>query len=202
MLMKILKILLYIPVWLMFPIRFLGKKNLPKGKFVLVCNHRSNLDVIVLTMALWRNQKYLAKKELFKNKCFGGFLKALGCISIDRSKTDLTAIKLSLNALKKEKILTIFPEGTRNKTGEELGEVKSGACMLAIKAKAPIVPVWIKKKQKPFVLNTLRFGKPFTLEEFYDKKLDKNVLDEAGKILENKILENKIENKKDRKHGK
>ena len=61
--------------------------------------------------------------------------------------------------------------------------------------------IWMVK-QKPFVLNTLRFGKPFTLEEFYDKKLDKNVLDEAGKILENKILENKIENKKERKHGK
>ena len=63
--------------------------------------------------------------------------------------------------------------------------------MLAIKTKAPIVPVWIKKKPKIFVLNTLKFGQPFTLDEFYDKKLDKENLDKISKLLTEKILQNK-----------
>ena len=192
MLMTFLKILLYIPLWILFPTVFKGKKNVPKGKVIFVANHRSNMDIVVLNMALFRNQKMLAKKELFKNKLLGGFFKKMGCIPVDRGQTDLNAIKLSLKVLKNEKILTIFPEGTRNKTSAELGEVKTGACMIAIKAKAPVVPVWIKKKPKLFCFNVIRFGKPFTLEEFYSSKLDKDTLGVAGEILEKKILENKF----------
>lgn len=199
MLMTIAKFLFYIPVRLIFPTIYKGKKNIPKKNAIIVCNHRSNMDCIMLALSTFRNQKYLAKKELFKNKCFGGVLKGLGCIPIDREKTDLTAIKLSLKVLKQEKLLTIFPEGTRNTTDSDLQEVKAGACMLAIKSKSPIVPVWIKKKSKPFCINCVRFGKPFTLEEFYDKKLDKETLELAAEKLQEKMMENKIETKKRKK---
>ena len=64
--------------------------------------------------------------------------------------------------------------------------------MLALKAKCPIVPVWIQKKPRLFRLNRIRFGKAFTLEEFYDKKLNKETLDQATEILGQKILENKF----------
>jgi hypothetical protein len=49
-----------------------------------------------------------------------------------------------------------------------------------------------KEKTKVFRFNVLRFGKPFTLEQFYDKKLDSEVLNEAGEIIAEKMLENKI----------
>lgn len=186
------KILLYIPIWLLFPTIFKGTKNIPKKNAIFVCNHRSNVDAILLVMSTWRKQKFLAKKELFKSKFFGGILKSFGAIPIDRQKTDLNAIKLSLNVLKKGKILTIFPEGTRNKSDLDLGEVKTGACMLAVKSHSPIVPIWIKKKPKPFCLNVIKFGKPFYLDAFYDRKLDKDALNDAGEILSQKILENKI----------
>lgn len=78
-------------------------------------------------------------------------MKFVHAIPIDRGKTDLNAIKLSMRVLNDEKVLTIFPEGTRNKTEQELSEVKAGAAMFAIKTKTPIVPVWIKKKPKVFV---------------------------------------------------
>lgn len=112
-------------------------------------------------------------------------------IPIDRGKTDLKAIKMSMKVLAENKILTIFPEGTRNKTNEDLGEVKAGAGMLAIKTKTPIVPVWIEKKPRIFRLNTIKFGKPFTLEEYYDKKLTSDVLAEAGEKIAERLLENK-----------
>lgn len=192
MLMTLIKLFFYIPIWLVFPTIIKGKRNIPKKNAILVCNHRSNTDCVPLVLSTFRNQKYLAKIELFKNKFVSGVLKSLGCIPINRQKTDLTAIKLSLSALKHNKLLTIFPEGTRNKTEEDLQEVKNGACMLAIKSKSPIVPVWIKKKSRPFCFNTIKFGKPFTLEDFYDKKLDKETLEQAGKILQEKMLENKI----------
>lgn len=192
MLLKFLKVILYPILWLIYPTIFKGKENIPEGRAIFICNHTSNVDAIFVELSSWKDKYYLSKKELFKNKFAGGFLKRINAIPIERGKIDLTAIKTCLKLLNKEKALVIFPEGTRNKTEEALGEVKSGAAMFAIKSKAPIVPIWIKKKYKIFHTNTLRFGKPFTLEEFYDKKLDNEMLDKAGKIIAEKMLENRI----------
>ena len=62
--------------------------------------------------------------------------------------------------------------------------------MLAIKTKTPIVPVWIKKKPRLFRINSVKFGKPFTLEEFYDEKLTSEVLSKAGDKIAKNLLEN------------
>lgn len=190
--MNFVKFLVYPWVWLLFPTAFKGKKNIPKGRVIFICNHTSNIDGILLVLATWRKQYFLAKKELFKNKFMRGIMKFVHAIPVDRGKTDLNAIKLSMRVLNDEKVLTIFPEGTRNKTEQELSEVKAGAAMFAIKTKTPIVPVWIKKKPKVFRPNTLRFGKAFTLEEFYDQKLTAEVMEKAGQKIAEKLLENKI----------
>ncbi|MDD4111239.1 MAG: lysophospholipid acyltransferase family protein [Clostridia bacterium] len=191
MLLRLLKVILYVFLWIMYPTIYKGKKNIPKGKVIFISNHTSNADPIIVEMSAWKEKFYLVKKELYKNKFIGGFWKRMNTIPIDRGKTDLSAIKAALKVLNRGKSLVIFPEGTRNKTGEELGAVKSGAAMLAIKAKSPIVPIWIKKKPRLFCPNSLRYGKPFTLEQFYDKKLDSEVLNQAGKIIAEKLLENK-----------
>ena len=191
MFLIILKILLYPWVWLMFPTVFKGNKNIPKGKCIFVCNHTSNVDPVLMILSTWRKQYFLAKKELFKCWFMRLVMKIAHGICIDRGKTDLKAIKESIKVLNEGKILTIFPEGTRNKTCSELGEVKAGAAMFAIKTKTPIIPVWISKKPKLFRPNKLVFGKPFTLEEFYNKKLDSQLLEEGGKIIGQKLLENK-----------
>lgn len=192
MFLRFLKILLYVFFWFLFPTIFKGKRNIPKGKVIFICNHTSNVDPIIVELSCWKEKFYLSKKELFKNKLVGGILKNMNTIPIDRGKTDLNAIKMSLKILNKGKALVIFPEGTRNKTNETLGEVKAGAAMFAIKAKAPIVPIWIKKKAKLFRFNVLQFGKPFTLEEFYDQKLNNTVLNQAGKIIGEKLLKNRF----------
>jgi len=190
--LNFVKFLVYPWVWLLFPTAFKGKKNIPKGRVIFICNHTSNIDGILLVLATWRKQYFLAKKELFENRFMRGIMKFVHAIPVDRGKTDLNAIKLSMRVLNDEKVLTIFPEGTRNKTEQELSEVKAGAAMFAIKTKTPIVPVWIKKKPKVFRPNTLRFGKAFTLEEFYDQKLTAEVMEKAGQKIAEKLLENKI----------
>ena len=185
--------ILIIPFFFLFyPTIHKGKKNIPKGRAIFVCNHMSNLDPIIFELSSWKKKYYLAKKELFKKGFKGWFVSKMNTIPVERGKTDLNAMRKSLKVLNDDKGLVVFPEGTRNKTGKELGEIKSGAAMFAIKAKAPIVPVWIKKKPKFFRFNVLRYGKPFTLEQFYDKKLDSEVLEKAGKIIAQKLLENKI----------
>lgn len=192
MLLKFLKVILYIFIKIFFPTSYKGKNNIPKGRAIFICNHTSNVDPILIELSSWKEKYYLAKKELFKNKFVGGFLKRINTIPIERGKTDIGAIKNSLRILNNEKGLVIFPEGTRNKNGESEGSIKVGAAMFAIKSKSPIVPVWIKKKPRLFRFNVLKYGEPFTLEEFYDKKLDNETLEKAGEIIEKKFFENKI----------
>lgn len=192
MLVILIKVLFFPILWLLLPTFYKGKKNIPKGRAIFICNHRSNFDSIIVELSSWKKKYYLAKKELFKKGFKGWFIKGLNTIPVERGKIDITAMKTALRVLKNEKGLVIFPEGTRNKTGEELGEIKAGAAMFAIKTKSPIVPVWIKKRPKIFRFNVLRYGKPFTLEEFYDKKLDNETLEKVGKIITQKLLENKI----------
>lgn len=180
-------ILVFIPLTLLFPTRVVGRKNFKKGKCIVTANHRSNMDAIIVYLKANRKMHFLAKKELFEKKALGGFLKSLGCVSIDRQGTDISAMKTTLGLLKQDKTVAIFPQGTRT-TSEDF-DIKNGVCMFAIKAKAPIVPMYIKKKPKLFCWNTIYIGEPYELDEFYDKKLTKEVLDEASNIVTQKYNE-------------
>ena len=185
-----LQILTNIPLRIIYPTRFIGKKNIPDGACIIASNHKSNMDPILLASHTWEKKFYLAKKELFVKKIKGSFLKSFGGISVDRQANDVVAIKECLKVLKSNKKLVIFPEGTRtNNEDQSLGQVKQGVAMFAIKAKVPIVPMFIVKKPRAFCFNRVYFGTPFSLEEFYDKKLTGEELAIATEKVSEKLNE-------------
>lgn len=190
MLYQIAKILFWIPLQILHPAIIFGRKNMPKGKAIVAINHRSNWDYVMFGLNTWRKNVVMAKKELFKNKAYGAILKNFGGVPIDRDKNDVNAIKICMKALKENKHLVIFPEGTRLKNESEiLGDIKSGLAMIAIKTKTPIVPVWINKKARLFRLCKLYIGTPYELSEFYDQKLDEETLERANAVVREKFLE-------------
>ena len=68
--------IIWLPIRLLFPTKVIGKKNLPKKKgAVLTCNHYSNMDCIIIDVFLNKKVRFLAKKELFKNKFVSWVLK-------------------------------------------------------------------------------------------------------------------------------
>jgi len=173
-----------------FPTKFIGKDNIPKGACIIASNHTSNADAPLLAVHTWEKKYYLAKKELFNNKLVGFFAKKWGGIPIDRAGNDVVAIKECLKVLKNGKKLVIFPEGTRqNNENMELGEVKQGTAMLAIKAKVPVVPMFILNKPKFWRRNKIYIGKPFELDGFYGKRLSAEELTLASQKVEEKINE-------------
>ena len=188
MIFHAVQFLAFIPGKIIYPCKIYGKENLKKGKAVLTMNHTSNLDAVNIVLGTFEKKYFLAKKELFKNKLFGAFIKAMGGIKIDRQSADVGAIKNALKVLKNNKKLIIFPEGTRNKSDNvELGEVKSGAAMLAIKAKAPIIPVWVYNRPHAYRMTKILIGKPYELDEFYGAKITEEVLDKASEIVSQKL---------------
>ena len=174
----------------MYPTKFVGKKRISKGPCIIASNHTSNMDAVLLASHTWEKKYYLAKKELFENKFVGFFAKKWGGISIDRQGNDVGAMRECLKTLKNGKKLVIFPEGTRqNNEDMQLGEMKQGTAMFAIKSKSPIVPMFIAKKPRFLRFNRVYFGEPFELSEFYDKRLSAEELAKASKIVEEKINE-------------
>lgn len=189
-LIQTLKFFLYIPFCILYPTKMIGKKNLQKGSAILVSNHTSNLDPVMFAAHMKEHNYYLAKKELFSTKFKAWVIKGIGGISIDRQSNDLGAIKASLKVLKEGRKLVIFPEGTRHHTQTmEFGEIKGGATMLAIKAKVPIIPIYINRQPKMFRKTIITIGEPFELDEFYGQRLDSENLDKAGEILLSKMNE-------------
>lgn len=204
-------ILAYIPLRLIFPTKVIGKKNLPKKEgYIFTCNHFSNMDPVILDACLAKRIRFLAKKELFKNKFVGFFLKQYGGFPINREKPEMSSIKFALNTLKEKKILGIFPEGTRNKseTDDRLQELKNGVIMFASKGDAKIVPAIIYKRIKAFRKNYIIIGEPFKLEAVDSKRLTKEEIDyNTNKLVSamNKLredMDNKIKAKKEKKKRK
>lgn len=188
----VLQFLAYLPLKIVYPTRIIGRKNLPKGKCILSVNHTSSLDAPLLAANLFEKKQFLAKEEIFRSKFKGGFVKFLGGMPINRTQPTLEQIKNALKVLKNNKKLVIFPEGTRrdDKVDKgEMGETKNGVAFFAVKSKAPVIPVWISRKPKPFRLTRIIIGEPYELTEFYDKKLDENAIKESGQIINSKILE-------------
>jgi len=133
--------------WLILKIfwrmEIIGIENLPEsGGFIIASNHVSYLDPAVLVASSNKKIYFLTKKEVFKNTFVSFILKNLNAFSVDRRNVDMLAFKKAINILREEKVLGIFPEGTRSSNGE-LQELKLGAIKIAIKTGVPILPVGI-----------------------------------------------------------
>lgn len=126
-----------------FRLEVQGKELIPKkGGFVLASNHASFLDPILLGTACPRILNFAAKDALFKNRLFAALILRVGAFPIRRWSADIAAIRESVRRLQNNFGLVVFPEGSRNNTGE-MQNVSSGFVLIADKAGVPIVPAWI-----------------------------------------------------------
>jgi len=116
----------------------------PRVTYILMVNHQSMFDILVLQGELFFQFRWLAKKELFHIPLFGPAMARAGYVSIDRSNPR-SAHKSLLAAAQKIAqgvSVVVFPEGSRSQDGE-IGPFKPGGFHLAVRAGRPIVPVVI-----------------------------------------------------------
>ena len=149
-------ILVFLPVVIFHPTKFLHKENLPKrgDKAIVTCNHYSNWDAFIIDVFLFRKFRYMAKKELFENKFMGFLYRQFGAFPVDRENLAPSTFKKAMTELKNNKQIFIFPEGTRNKDGSKtLGEIKSGFLTFASKGECDITPMLFYRKPRIFRRN-------------------------------------------------
>lgn len=167
-----------------FFVKVQNKQNLRiKQGCVIICNHISNWDPLVLGHSVKTQPvNYMAKEELFKKKVANWFLRRLHAIPVARGKSDLKAVKTALTVLKNGNILGIFPEGTRSETGELL-PFEPGAALMALRAGVPVVPVFISGNYKLFHQIKLYTHPPVDLKEIVGDKTNSTSIDQATEYL-------------------
>ena len=141
-----------------------GRENVPlTGPLIVACNHVSYVDPVALGDALPRPIAYMAKVELFRIPVLGPLIFALGAYPVDRGKGDIAAIRASIRALQEGKAIGIFPEGTRNLSGD--AHIHTGVALLASLSGAPVLPAFVRGGERAKRLGKLAvaFGEPLRL---------------------------------------
>jgi 1-acyl-sn-glycerol-3-phosphate acyltransferase len=189
----VVKVFVRLYYLIMFKITIVGKENVPtEGNGVLCCNHISNYDPLTMAVYLDRLPRYIAKKELFRNKFLGALLRNLKAFPVDRETImDMKAFKTAINVLKGGEMLGIFAEGTRVKEGEEKA-AKAGVAMFALKGDAPVIPVAISGEYRFRSEIRIEFGKPISLEEYRGGKITTAIMEEITEKIMGKVQEMKV----------
>lgn len=165
-----------------------GAEHIPKeGGVLLVCNHISNYDPIVLGLTNPRPIHFMAKQELFNVPILRSIVTRLNAFPVKRGMSDRQALRTGLKILNEGNVLGLFPEGTRHKSGE-LGKGFAGAGFFALRTNAQVVPCAIIGPYKVFSKIRVIYGKPIDMDELRKNKASSHevaeiIMNEIGKLL-------------------
>ena len=177
-----------------FRIKAEGLENIPKDTPIMFCsNHISAKDPVIIAASCRRQITFMAKKELFSVPLVGWLMKKLEAVKLDRSGSDIGAIKAAVGVLEKGGALAIFPQGHRYPgVNPATTETKNGAALIAYRSGADIVPVCIKLsgfKYRFLRRKTIIFGKPIRNSELMFKNGGSEEYKNATDIIFTRILQ-------------
>ena len=152
-------------------IRIMGIHHFEKNKnYIIICNHNSLMDILVITPFIPGVNKTIAKSELAKIPLFGYIYKT-GSVLVDRKDKNsrATSFKNMIEVLHAGMHMCIYPEGTRNKTNRPLKEFHNGAFKLAVETGKPILPAIILNTKKALPVHKTFFFWPTAMEVHFLK---------------------------------
>lgn len=154
---------------------------------IIACNHRSSVDPFFVQMATGRKVHWMVAREFCEHFAFGPFLRACEVIPTRRGGIDTAAIRTAIRITSKGELIGMLPEGRINMTEEILLPARPGAALVALKAKALVVPCYIhgapyrRYPWSPFVMPArveVHFGQPIDLSQYYGREGEAGVVQE------------------------
>ena len=184
--------ILVVPTFFLFkPFRFYGKKDKRKGACIYVGNHYKMMDIVYIGAQNWECLHFVSKRENLESKFIGPFARAIKAIPVNRDGNDVRGLLDCFKCLKNGQKIAIYPEGTRNKTDQEMLPFKHGAAIMAIKTKTPVVPIVTYKRPRWFRMTDILIGEEIDLSMYYDKKLSEEEMTEADNKIRQTMLDMK-----------
>ena len=173
-----------------------GMKTIPKkGPLLIIANHLSVADPPLVSVSITRETVFMAKEELFSTRFTNYFIRSFGAFPVRRNTLDRKALKDADKVLKAGKVLVIFPESARSKTGG-LEKAFPGAAMIALRNRVPVLPIAVTGTEvihgykwllhRPKVVLTV--GKPFSLPPVKGR-LSREKLEESMEIMMEHLAE-------------
>ena len=166
-----------------------GREHIPStGGVLLIANHTSYADPPIAGPACPRPVNFMAKAELFRIPVLSAFISRTHAFPVQRGTADRHALRRAVRLLKDNRVLLIFPEGTRSHDGR-LNPFEQGAAFLALASDAPVIPMAIDgadrllPRGKPILLPAklrVRFGPPVDLSRLRGKRRIREVLQQAS----------------------
>lgn len=170
-----------------------GIENLRiKGKAIIVANHLSMADPILIALITPRPVHFMAKAELFKSALGRILFNAFLAFPVNRKEVDLNSLKKALQILNKNKIFGIFPEGTRSVTND-MDVFEKGAAFLAVRSGAPVVPIYIHHSSYRTLRPKIMVGKPINISDIVANTNKSTLIDVVTYELADAINALKIE---------
>jgi acyl-[acyl-carrier-protein]-phospholipid O-acyltransferase/long-chain-fatty-acid--[acyl-carrier-protein] ligase len=128
---------------LIYRVTVKGDETLPAGGFLLLPNHITFVDAIVLQLASPRPIRFIIDEGYYRNRFLHPFLRLTGCIPIS-SRRARDAMRAAADRLRAGEIVCLFPEGQLSRSGTLL-RLRRGYELIARQAGAPVVPVWLDR---------------------------------------------------------
>jgi 1-acyl-sn-glycerol-3-phosphate acyltransferase len=174
--------LAYLLVKFRWRTQWLGTLPLAEGQgAVIVSNHRSSVDPFFIQTATGRKIHWLVAREYCEHPALRWFLSACEVIAVSRGGIDTAATKTAIRLASEGGIVGMLPEGRINMTEEFMLPMRPGAALVALKARVPVVPCYIRGAPfrryswSPLLMPArvdVTFGPPIDLSEFYDREGD------------------------------
>ncbi|MCY4404286.1 MAG: lysophospholipid acyltransferase family protein [Candidatus Poribacteria bacterium] len=159
-----------------------------EGGVLIVANHISLLDPVIIGSAASREINYMARSDVFNTPGLGKLITAFNAFPVNRWSADLGAIRKTVSLLKEGNAVLMFPEGTRSMDGN-LGKASDGACFIAHRANVPTIPVFHIGAEKLLPRGSMRlrraklivrFGKPIDFSGLEETKVKREMYQEMG----------------------
>ena len=178
-------------LWLRPKIYYPFGKPSKKGALLVSSNHCTFIDPIIIQLSFpWRRLNCLATKDLFERKVTNFLFTQMHCIVVDKDNFSLSSFHEVVDRLNSGKIVVIFPEGQVNTEGRSpVLAFKSGAVLMAHRAGAPILPMYIVKRDKWYHRQRVIIGETVDVCEMLGKMPSMEDMTRVSELLREKEVE-------------
>lgn len=154
---------------------------------VIVCNHISGIDPGFIAMATHRPVHWMIAREFYQLPLVHWFSVTMGAIPVNRGGVDTASTKLAIRYAQAGELVGLFPEGRINETDRLLLPGRPGAALIALKARVPVIPCFLrgaplgKNVFSPLFMIAharLTVGRPIDLSEYHGRNGENGILGE------------------------